>query len=286
MDWYDAVTHTFGTIATGGFSTYNDGINGLHNHAAEITITIFMILAGINFSLYFSFFKGKITALFDRELSVYLGLTLLVFVLISWDLLNHNYYQSIGETLRLAFFQVPAILTTTGYATANFDTWPEFSKGLIFIMMFIGGSAGSTAGGFKIIRHLVIFRYLIGELKKIINPHLVQTIKIAKRPIDQSIVNSVLAFGGIYVILFAFGGLLLTFYGIDTVTAFSASIASLGNIGPGFNLISPIGNYGFMPTEVKWILSFLMLAGRLEIFTLIILFAPGFWRNTKKSWKI
>lgn len=194
LNWYDAVTHTFGTIATGGFSTYNDGISGLHNHAAEITITIFMILAGINFSLYFSFFKGKITAFFDRELSVYLSLTFLVFGLIVWDLSNHEYYKSMAETLRLAFFQVPAILTTTGYSTANFDTWPAFSKGLLLLLMFVGGSAGSTAGGFKLIRHMVIFRYIISEIKRIINPNVVQTIKIAHRPIEQSIINSVLAF--------------------------------------------------------------------------------------------
>lgn len=285
LNWYDAVTHTFGTIATGGFSTYNDGISGLHNHAAEITITIFMILAGINFSLYFSFFKGKITAFFDRELSVYLSLTFLVFGLIVWDLSNHEYYKSMAETLRLAFFQVPAILTTTGYSTANFDTWPAFSKGLLLLLMFVGGSAGSTAGGFKLIRHMVIFRYIISEIKRIINPNVVQTIKIAHRPIEQSIINSVLAFAWIYVGLFALGGLILTFYGIDTETAFSASIASLGNIGPWFNLISPISNYGFMPAQVKWILCFLMLAGRLEIFTLIILFVPSVWKNTKK-WRI
>ena len=194
LDWYDAVTHTFGTIATGGFSTYNNGISGLHNHAAEITITIFMILAGINFSLYFSFFKGKITAFFDRELTVYLSLTFLVFGLIVWDLSNHEHYKSMAETLRLAFFQVPAILTTTGYSTANFDTWPAFSKGLLLLLMFVGGSAGSTAGGFKLIRHMVIFRYIISEIKRIINPSVVQTIKIAQRPIEQSIINSVLAF--------------------------------------------------------------------------------------------
>ncbi len=129
---------------------------------------------------------------------------------------------------------------------------------------------------------MVILKYIIIELKRIINPSLVQTVKIAKRPIEQSIVNSILAFAGIYLGLFALGGLALTFYGIDTETAFSASIASLGNIGPGFNLISPISNYGFMPTEAKWILSFLMLAGRLEIFTFIILFVPGIWKNTKK----
>ena len=151
--------------------------------------------------------------------------------------------------------------------------------------MFIGGSAGSTAGGFKIIRHMVIFKYIIGEIKRIINPNVVQTIKIARRPIEQSVINSILAFAGIYLGLFALGGLVLTFYGIDTETAFSASIASLGNIGPGFNLISPINNYGFMPAGAKWFLSFLMLAGRLEIFTLIILFVPSIWKNTKK-WRI
>lgn len=195
LDWFNAITHTFGTIATGGFSTYNNGISGLNNHAAEITITIFMILAGINFSLYFSFFKGKIVALYDRELITYLGLTFFVFILIFWDLNNHHYYETIGETLRLAFFQVPAILTTTGYATTNFDAWPDFSKGLLFILMFIGGSAGSTAGGFKIIRHIVIIKYIFSEIKHLINPQVIQTIKIAKRPIEQSVVNSILAFG-------------------------------------------------------------------------------------------
>lgn len=208
-----------------------------------------------------------------------------MFGLIFWNLSTHNVYASAEETALKTFFQVPTILTTTGYATTNFDQWPHFSKSLLFIMMFIGGSAGSTAGGFKIIRHLVIFKYLWLELKLILNSHVVNTLKIARRPIETSVINSILAFGGMYIALFALGGVALSFFEMDLVTAFSASIASLGNIGPGFNLIGPTANYAFMPVGAKWILCFLMLAGRLEIFTLLILFLPDTWKNTRK-WKI
>lgn len=187
--------------------------------------------------------------------------------------------------MRVSFFQVPAILTTTGYTTANFDTWPPLSKGLILMMMFIGGSAGSTAGGFKIIRHIVLFKYVTSELKRKLNSHIVNSIKIANRAIDTSILNSIIAFAGAYFGLFFLGGIALTFFGLNLTTAFSASIANLGNIGPGFDLISPIGNYGFMPNGAKWILCFLMLAGRLEVFTVLILFLPETWKKGRK-WRI
>lgn len=282
LNWYDALTHTFGTIATGGFSTYNNSIAGLNNPTAEIVITIFMILAGINFALYFSLFKGKINSLFDRELLVYLGITFGIILLIIWNLQQFHFYSSFGETVRMAFFQVPAIITTTGYTNTNFDLWPNFSKWLLFILMFLWGSAGSTSGGFKIIRYLIIFKYIGSEIKKIINPHLISSIKLGNKSIEQSSINSILAFGLIYLAFFFFWGVVLSFFDLDLITAFSASIASLGNIWPGFGLINASANYGFMPDWAKLFLCFLMLAGRLEIFTVLIILLPQTWRNNRR----
>ncbi len=275
MNLYDALCHTFGTLATGGFSTSNKSVGGFKSVYIEVVIIVFMYLAGINFTLHFYLVQGKLREfLRDREWKFYTGILVTGVILISLNLYFsdlHYYNENYMRSLRDSAFQVVSITTTTGYTTADFNLWPSFSSLLLVSLMFLGGSAGSTGGGIKQIRILIIFKHLWHEVKKLVYPRAVFSLKVGDQIVEEDVIKNVLAFFIFFIIFFAGITLFLTFQGYDIVTSFSASIATLGNIGPGLARVGAVENYSFFDPYSKVLLIFAMLLGRLEIFSVLIL---------------
>ncbi|MFC1590991.1 TrkH family potassium uptake protein [Thermodesulfobacteriota bacterium] len=280
MNLFDAVCHTFTTMATGGFSTKNKSIESFNNSYIEIIIIVFMFAAGMNFALHYRVFHGKLKSfIHDKEFLFYAcflcGATLLCTISLQFGSVEGD----IATRLRLAAFQATSIMTTTGYSTANFNVWPYFAQYILLLLMFVGGCAGSTGGGIKCIRILVILKRCYRELFYIIHPHAVASVKISGKTIPENILRGLTGFVILYVLIFIIGSLAMSMCGLDFMTAVSAVAASLGNIGPGFAGVGPYENFLFIPATGKWMLILLMLLGRLEIFTLLILFVPEFWRR-------
>ncbi len=278
MGLYEAFIHTFGTVGTGGFSNRNGSIGDFDSTYIHLVISFFMIASGVNFSLYYFCFRGKSTELFkDQEFRLYIKIIAIATIAIAIDLWLVSYH-SIGYSLRDAFFQVASIITTTGYSTADFDLWPTFSKGILLILMFIGASAGSTGGGIKVIRILIMMKLVKREVGKLYHPRAMMPVKVNNKVIPSETVARVNSFLALYLLLFLFSTLLVTLEQVDLLTAGSAVAATLGNIGPGLELVGPVQNYAFFSLPTKLWLSFLMLLGRLELFTIIALIAPKNWR--------
>jgi len=279
MSLFDALCHTFTTMPTGGFSTRNASIAHYDSVYIDGVVVFFMLVAGINFSLHFQMLRGKPLAFWrDSECRFYLGLTLLLVALVSLDV-HRTIYQDFGQALRYGAFQVVSILTTTGYATADYEQWPAMSQLILLLCMFVGASAGSTGGGVKCLRVMLAFKYCYRELFALIHPRAVKQVKIAGRSVSDDIMRSVMGFLLLYVGLFAVSSVLLAGLGVDFVTAFGAVAATIGNIGPGFGMVGPVDNFALIPDAGKWLLIWCMLLGRLEIFTVIILVVPEFWRK-------
>jgi trk system potassium uptake protein TrkH len=274
----EAVNHSFATMATGGFSTRNASIAAYHSPAIEMVVTLFMILAGANFALHFQWLRGKPGRLFgDSEFRFYIGVLGGTTLLLALDLVLRN-GNSILDALRLGVFQTATIITTTGFATADFDTWPAFSRVLLFLTMFIGGCAGSTGGSVKVARVMIVAKKLVVDLKRMLQPHAVLPVRIGPRAIPDDVVTSVTTFFILFLTLFAGGGLLLALMGLDFVSAFSASAACLGNIGPGFGEVGPTHTFAPLPQLAKLLLTALMIVGRLELYTVLVLLF--LWRRT------
>lgn len=275
MDFYSSLCHTFGTIATGGFSTLNGSVGDFHNLYIESVIILFMYLAGINFTLHFYLVKGKFKNFFrDREWRFYSLMLVVSILLISLNIYISGpvqYHGNYLKSLRDSAFQVVSITTSTGYITADYNLWPSFSCILLVILMFVGGSAGSTGGGIKQIRIVILMKHLYHELKKMIHPRAVFALRIGEDSIEEHVIKNVVVFFVLFI--FFFGGitLFLAFMGYDIITCFSASIATLGNTGPGLSRVGAVENYGFFDPFSKVVLSFAMLLGRLEIFSVLIL---------------
>jgi trk system potassium uptake protein TrkH len=280
MSLFESLVHTFGTMATGGFSSRNISVEAFHSVPIEIIIAIFMILAGMNFSLFYKVVqKRSLGALFgDPETKGYLAVIGIATILITITLVP-ALKLPLSEALRQAFFQVSSIITTTGFSSANFDLWPSFSKGILLLLMFIGGCTGSTGGAIKVARIILLFKYTWKQILRIARPRLVIQNKLGSVPIPDAVVHETLAFFFVYILLFVIGSLVVMATGADLVTSLSATAATLGNVGPGFALVGPYGNYGVLSPVAQWTLSFMMLAGRLEIFTVLVMFAPSFWRK-------
>ncbi len=279
MTWFDSALHTFGTVGTGGFSTKNASIGAYDSTYIHLVITIFMILSGANFSLYFAFYKGKWRdAIKNEELRLYLTIILLATVFIGANL-YFTTYEASGLAFRDAFFQVGSLITTTGYMTADFDQWPTFSKSILFLLFFIGGSAGSTSGGIKVIRILVLLKFVKREIKKIFHPRALIPIKIQNKSISSDVSASISSFFMLYLFLFIIGTILISLEDIGLESAASAVAATLGNIGPGFGVVGPTQNFSGFSDFSKIVFSILMLFGRLELFTIIALIVPKSWRN-------
>jgi len=279
MGLFDAVCHTFTTMPTGGFSTRNASVAHYDSVYFDTVICVFMVLAGINFSLHYQFLRGRPLAFWkDPECRFFLGITLLLIAVVSLDVLG-TVYGSIGQAIRYGSFQVISILTTTGFATADYEQWPAMSQLILLLCMFIGASAGSTGGGMKCLRIMLYFKLCYKELFSLIHPHAVTHIKISGKPVPDDVMRSILGFLGLYTGLFALISVILAGLGVDFITALSAVAASLGNIGPGFGMVGPVDNYAEIPYMGKWLLIWCMLLGRLEIYTVIIFLVPEFWRK-------
>lgn len=273
MDLYTALCHSFGTMATGGFSTLNTSIAGFHSLYIEMVILIFMFLAGTNFALHFFLIQGRLKEVIkNHEWRFYLSMVLIAIIAISISILRSDLGYNFGESLRYASFQVVSIITTTGYVTANFELWPTFTKLLLILLMFAGGCAGSTAGGIKQSRILIAWKFVVEEIRKIIHPNAVFSLKIGKNQVKDHVLKNVIAFIILFIGLFSFISLFLAFRGYDIVTSFSASVATLSNIGPGLARVGAIENFAFFDNISKVVLTFSMLLGRLEFFSVLIMF--------------
>lgn len=280
FDLFDALVHSFGTLATGGFSTKNLSVGAYNNPAAEIIITIFMFLGGVNFSLYYYLLKGQRKRAFgDEEFRFYLSVTVIATILIAVNI--RSMIPSFFDLIRTSAFQVVSIMTTTGYATANFDLWPGFSKLLLLLLMFFGGSAGSTGGAIKQIRMLVMLKYSSKQIIRTLHPKAVVPVKIGGRVIPEETLRGIIGFIFLYMTVFIVGAFFMSFIGLDMITAISAVASSLGNIGPGLGAVGPTFTYSGVPRVGKLVLTFLMLMGRLELYTVILCFMPGFWDGVK-----
>ena len=278
MSWFDAICHSFTTIATSGFSTKNISI-AAYGGLIQWTIIIFMFLAATNFSLHYYFIaKGKFEYYKDHEFRVYFGLCIIFSILFFINIVGTNKYQTDLLSFRHSVFAAVSILTTTGFSTENFNEWPEMSKMLLFFLFFIGGSAGSTTGGMKIIRSILVFKYLIYEVRKLLHPKGVFNITIGENTIDDNVVRATLGFYLFYILIFVFTAMVLSMTGLDFTTALTASASAIGNIGPGLGSIGPTDNWGHLTDLAKWLTSFCMLLGRLEIFTVVVLFSRSFWK--------
>ncbi|MGD9877215.1 TrkH family potassium uptake protein [Desulfococcus sp.] len=279
MDLFDALNHAFTTLPTGGFSTENASVAHFDSGYIDMVITLFMLLAGINFTLHYQFLKGQTLAFWrDAECRFFLGTTLFLTLVIAFDIFG-TVYETAAGAFRYSVFQAASIITTTGFATADYEQWPAMSQIILLLCMFIGGSAGSTGGGMKCLRVMVCFKYCYKELFSLIHPHAVTHVKIAGKTVPEDVVRSVLGFLALYMMLFAVAVVLLAGTGVDLVTAFGAVAAAIGNIGPGLGMVGPVENYADIPLFGKWILIWCMLLGRLEIYTVIILLVPEFWRK-------
>ena len=280
MSLFDSALITFGTVGTGGFAPYNDSLTRF-NSSVHFIVSFFMLLAGVNFSLHYLLYKRKyLDILKDNELRLYTKFVLVAILLIAVDLVVTG-YQSVFFAGRDALFQVASIMTTTGYSTVDFQEWPTFTRSILLVLMFVGGSAGSTAGGMKVIRILIIFKLIKRELSKTFHPRALIPIKLGDRAISNESVAGVYSFLGLHLVMFIMGTLLISLDRVDMITAISSSAATLNNIGPGFNLVGPTATYSHFSSFSKGVFCVLMLLGRLELFTIIALFVPKSW--TKES---
>ncbi len=281
MDLFDASTHTFGTMATGGFSPKAASVGHYDSAYIDAIITIFMVMAGCNFALYYKAIRGRIKDIFaDGEFKVYLAIFFIISILISINLmLKGEGYDSPGRAFRFASFQTATIITTTGYATCDFELWPNFSKILLFFLMFIGGCSGSTGGGIKVIRIVTVAKVAVNNIKYMLHPRGVFTLKIGKSTIPKRVLYTISGFFALYIFTILVTTIITASCGTDIVTSLTTALATVGNIGPGFGDIGPADNYHFFPGYIKWVLSLAMLAGRLELFTVFALLTPQFWRR-------
>lgn len=280
LEPFSAVTHTFGTMATGGFSPEPASIGGLHNWAAELVIVIFMIIAGGNFALYLWVLAGRgREALRDAELRLYLGLLLGSTVLVGLSLLIAGSHQGPVHAFREALFQVVSIQTTTGYVTADFDAWNSFARTLLVMLMFVGGCAGSTAGGMKVVRLLLLWKSAHRTLAQAVHPRAVIPVRVSRRVVRDNLVVAVLGFFFLYVTLFAVGTLLVATSNVGLVTAATAVAATLNNVGPGLELVGATLNYAPIAPFGKVVLMAMMLLGRLELLPIMLPFTRVFWKR-------
>lgn len=278
MDFYDAILHAFATAGTGGFSTRAASIAGFNSVYIEMVVATFMLLFGVNFNLFYFILLGQGLAIFkSEELRIYLITIASSILAIALNIMRS--VGGFGQGLRYAYFQVATVMSTTGFATADFDKWPEFSRWLLVLLMFGGACAGSTAGGLKLSRVIILFKSYLYELKQLILPTRVKRIWFEGKAVSDQTVRSVLVYFFTYLAIIGIGTLLIALDEHDLVTNLTASVACMSNIGPGLNLVGPTGNFAFFSVFSKLVLILEMLLGRLEIFPVLFLFAPSVWKK-------
>ncbi|MBR1866028.1 MAG: TrkH family potassium uptake protein [Lachnospiraceae bacterium] len=277
MSLFDALTMTFGTVGTGGFGIYNDSAASF-TPLQQNLITIFMILCGVNYNTYFCLVFRRFKEMFSsEEVRAYFIIILSSAGIITWNI--RHLYLTLGESLRHAFFQVGSIITTSGFSTVDFDQWPQLSRSILIILMFIGACAGSTGGGMKVSRILILIKSVQDELYRIIHPHLVKKKYFDNHILSEETLRSTNAFTAIYFVLFFLSVLLIGMDELDFTTDFTAVASMINNIGPGFNLVGPTCNFDVYGSFSKCVLIFDMLAGRLELFPILVLFMPSCWKK-------
>jgi len=278
MNIFDSLCHTFSTMATGGFSTKNQSIGYYSSPYIQWTITLFMFLAGVNFALHYLIYKKKTLSQYwqDKEFKLYSFIIIVSSIITFFGILN---ISSGEEKARAAVFQVISIMTTTGYATADFDIWAPMGKGILLVLMFAGACAGSTSGGIKVGRYLIMLQRAKIELQQMVHPRAIMPLRVGDRVINDALVINVLQFFFIYIFIVLVSTLIMSIMGLDYVSGLTAVLSCIGNIGPGFGLVGPTNNYGFLSDTAKYLLSLLMLLGRLEIYPFLILFIPQYWKE-------
>jgi len=292
MSFFDAINHSLSTLSTGGFSTKNASVAFWNDRPLiQYIIMFFMFLAGSNFVLSYFAFKGRFSKIFKDEEFRFYSSAIVIFTIIAALLI---YFQAdvtlstiahpmiwgeFESSIRHAAFQVLAIVTTTGFVSADYTLWTPFLTIFFFGLMFLGGSAGSTAGGIKIMRHIIMIKNGVMEFKRTLHPHAILPVRYNRKAVQQPIVFNILGFFILYMLSFIVGTLVFSWLGLDFNTALGGAASTLGNVGPALGDLGPVNNYGNLPTAAKWWASFLMLIGRLELFTVLILFTPFFWRN-------
>ena len=277
LDFYESLCHSFGTVATGGFSTKNDSI-GAYSPYIQYVITLFMLISGINFTVLYFTFRGNFRRIIiDTELKAYLGIILTIGITITFILwFIHN--LSPEQAFRDSFFQVISILTATGFATTDYLQWVDYAWFLIFLLMFAGACIGSTGGGIKIIRHVVAWKFIKRSFLSVLHPQVVKHIRVNGTMIPNDKVVSVIAFIALYITIVVFSSVFMAALGLDIQTATGSVLATIGGIGPGIGEVGPSGNFSQIPDVGKIYLSFIMILGRLEILTFLVVFTPGFWK--------
>jgi trk system potassium uptake protein TrkH len=281
LSLFDAVIHSFSTAGTGGFSSMNASVGGFASLAVENIIFVFMLLFGINFSLYYFLLIKEVRKVTGNdELRVYLGIILVSIAFVTWDI--YHVFGSISESLRHASFQVVSLFTTTGFSTMSYDVWPNFSKMIFLFLYFCGASAGSTAGGFKVVRLVVLFKTIRRELGKLLHPRQVNVVKLNGQTLEEQNVFNVLVFFAVYLGLAVLGALIISIDNFGFEVSFSSAISSLSSVGPMFGQLQATESYLGFSALSKITMLFLMLLGRLEIFPILILFAPSTWRNMSR----
>ena len=278
MGVFDAICHSFTTMPTGGYSTKNASIGYYDSMAIQYIIIFFMFLAGINFSLHFHAITGNVKSYFrDKEFLTYFGIIIVVAFLI-FSSISAGGNEWTEKHFRDSLFQTVAILTGTGYSTADYELWAYFAQFMILFMMFVGGMGGSTTGGMKIVRIMLLFKYAAKETRRMLHLKAIIPIRIGSRYISEDVIRNTLGFFLFYVSIFAVTTMVLTTMNIDLESAIGASASAIGNIGPGLGAFGPTDNYALLPAFGKWMLCFCMLLGRLEIFTVMVLFSRTFWK--------
>ena len=278
MSLYDALIHAFGTAGTGGFSNYNASVGSFHSPLIEWIVAVFMMLFGVNFAMYFHMIrKEKEPILQNEELWAYLSMVLGFTVIITLVILPQ--YPNFFHALRIAFFQVNAIVSTTGFSTADFNVWPLVARSILLVLLCIGACAGSTAGGFKLSRILLLGKSAYRDLEHTLSPRKVAVVRMEGKPVNESTLSQLGVYLFLWLALAVGGTVLLSIRETDLITAFTATLTCLSNVGPGLNKVGPSGNFAFFSAPAKLLLSFLMLAGRLEIYPILLLFSPTLWKK-------
>ncbi len=279
MPLFDSINHAFCTMPTGGFSTQNASIAQYNSIYFDTVIIIFMAIAGINFSLHFRFLKGEFKVFGnDPECRVFLLILAILTSIVAFNIYQ-TVYNSIGQAIRYASFQIVSIITTTGFVTADYSKWPPLSQIIIILCMFVGAMAGSTGGAIKVMRIILIIKHGYQEIFRLVHPHAVMSIKLGGKPVPSDILSSIRGFFILYLSVFIVAVIIMSSLGLDVFSSFASVAATIGNVGPGFGLVGPVQNYLPVPDLGKWVLSFCMLVGRLEIYTVIVILTPAYWRK-------
>ncbi|MGE4583449.1 MAG: TrkH family potassium uptake protein [Sphaerochaeta sp.] len=280
LSLYDAVTVTFSTMAAAGFCVKNSSIGTFSSAYVDVVVTVFMLISGANFALYYKALSGKLSSVLkDGELRSYLGIWAFVALASALYLYTSQTYASFGQAFRYSAFQTASILTTTGFATTDYLLWPAFPQVLLLLLFFIGGCAGSAGGGVKVVRIVTLFKMGRAHVKQRIHPRGIFQVRVGESTVRPDLMSAIATFFGVYIFTGVIGTVLISLSGSDPLTSFAASFLCLGNIGIGFGNVGPTGNFAAFPSAIKWVCSFLMLVGRLELFTVYVLFSKQFWKR-------